>query len=451
MISKDGKYLYSASYDQTIKIWNVKESKESFTLAGHSSCVNSIAISQDGKYLASGSSDQTIKIWNLEEKREEFTLTGHSNVVSSVAISHEGTYLISGSYDKTIKIWNLEEKREEFTLAGHTDSVNSVAISKDGKYLISGSSDLTIKIWNLEEKREDFNIFPSLKSETINNEFSTSLSYLKSNFKLFSSNKRKKFSLFCNSSPIDFDDFLDNDLIITECNKFALFYKQKFLVGLIKFFQSEFLLKTFYTPQNILDSHLQKVFDFYNVFDAVKYQNFNYISPRSSCIVFGQYRYTITHVLCYSGESKNLKTILNDSFILITDILGKSPIFYAIKKKNQECVDILLEFISSLFIEPLIETQRFKASLHAIRNDFSLIIQNSSSQLPEFLKKILLTSAIFFAKIEIKDLPMFNFHNFKNCILTDFLIKKPKNEELQEKDTKIENPVRLQNTAFPIS
>ena len=246
MISKDGKYLYSASYDQTIKIWNLKESKESFTLAGHSSCVNSIAISQDGKYLASGSSDQTIKIWNLEEKREEFTLTGHSNVVSSVAISHEGTYLISGSYDKTIKIWNLEEKREEFTLTGHTDSVNSVAISKDGKYLISGSSDLTIKIWNLEEKREDFNIFPSLKSETINNEFSTSLSYLKSNFKLFSSNKRKKFSLFCNSSPIDFDDFLDNDLIITECNKFALFYKQKFLVGLIKFFQSEFLLKTFF-------------------------------------------------------------------------------------------------------------------------------------------------------------------------------------------------------------
>ena len=146
------------------------------------------------------------------------------------------------------------------------------------------------------------------------------------------------------------------------------------------------------------------------MFDVIKSQNFNNLSPRSSNIVFGQYRYTITHVMCYSGQSKNLNTILNDSFILIADIFGKSPFYYAIKKKHQECVDILLEFISSLLLESNSESMRFKSTMHAMRNDFSLIIQNSSSKLPDFLKNLLVTSNIYFAKVDIKDLPIFHFH-----------------------------------------
>ena len=110
------------------------------------SSIYSVAISQDGKYAISGSNDKTIKVWNLEEKREEFTLTGHSSSVTSVAISKDGKYIISGSSDKTIKIWSLEEKREELTLKGHSFNVNSFAISQDGKYLVSGSSDRTIKV-----------------------------------------------------------------------------------------------------------------------------------------------------------------------------------------------------------------------------------------------------------------------------------------------------------------
>ena len=146
--------------------------------------------------------------------------------------------------------------------------------------------------------------------------------------------------------------------------------------------------------------------------------------------------------MCYSGLSKNLNIILNDSFILITDIFGKSPFYYAIKKKHQECVDILLEFISSLLLESNSESMRFKATMHAMRNDFSLIIQNSSSKLPDFLKNLLITSDIYFAKVEIKDLPIFHFHSIDNPILKEFFI--------QEKKTKIENPIRLQSTAFPV-
>ena len=316
--------------------------------------------------------------------------------------------------------------------------------------MISGSNDTTIKMWNLEEKRKHFNLLPSLKSEIIND--ANPISYLKKKILNSSfSDTRKKFCLLCSLSSIDSEDFSDIDIIFTECNKFALFYKKKSLVGFFQFSQSESLFKNVYSPQNIWDTYFQKCFRFYNVFDAIKYQNFNNLSPRSSGIVFGQYRYTITHVMCYSGLSKNLKTILNDSFILITDIFGKSPFFYAIKKKHQDCVDILLNFISSLFSDSNFDTQRFIATLHAIKNDFSLIIQNSSNKLPGFLKNVLITSEIFFANVEIKDLPLFYFHSFENPILKDFFNQEPNNENSPEKGTKIENPIRLQSTAFPMN
>ena len=155
--------------------------------------------------------------------------------------------------------------------------------------------------------------------------------------------------------------------------------------------------------------------------------------------------------MCYSGLSKILAIILNDSFMLITDVFQNSPFFYAIKQKHQVCVDILLEFISSLFLESYLDSQRFKATLHAMKNDFSLIIQNSSSKLPDFLRNLLVTSDIIFAKVNIKDLPIFHFHAYNNPILKDFFSQTCTNENSQEKETKIENPIRLQKTALPIN
>ncbi|MEG4796631.1 AAA-like domain-containing protein, partial [Microcoleus sp. LAD1_D1] len=151
--SPDGKTLATASDDKTIKLWDLQSQKELATLKGHSDSVNSVAFSPDGKTLATASDDKTIKLWDLQNQKELATLTGHSNSVNSVAFSPDGKTLATASDDKTIKLWNRQSQKPIATLAGYQDSVNSVAFSPDGKTLASASSDKTLKLWSLQTQK----------------------------------------------------------------------------------------------------------------------------------------------------------------------------------------------------------------------------------------------------------------------------------------------------------
>ncbi|MEH2295548.1 MAG: hypothetical protein V7K31_21260, partial [Nostoc sp.] len=124
------------------------------TLKGHSDSVNAVAITPNGQQVISASFDKTLKVWNLATGEELFTLKGHSDSVNAVAITPNGQQVISASFDKTLKVWNLATGEELFTLKGHSDSVNAVAITPNGQQVISASFDKTLKVWNLATGEE---------------------------------------------------------------------------------------------------------------------------------------------------------------------------------------------------------------------------------------------------------------------------------------------------------
>ena len=57
--------LKRASFDSTVKIWNITTGECVHTLGSHKEAIYSVAWSPDGKYLASGSFDHTINVWSL--------------------------------------------------------------------------------------------------------------------------------------------------------------------------------------------------------------------------------------------------------------------------------------------------------------------------------------------------------------------------------------------------
>ncbi len=65
VFSPEGFFLATASSDESIIIWNVKDFKENKALKGHASTVNFISFSHDSKLLISASRDGLIKLWNI--------------------------------------------------------------------------------------------------------------------------------------------------------------------------------------------------------------------------------------------------------------------------------------------------------------------------------------------------------------------------------------------------
>ncbi|CAI7627747.1 unnamed protein product [Penicillium pancosmium] len=146
--SPDGSRLASASYDETVRIWDPATGQSISTLEGHSNGVASIAWSPDGSRLASGSDDETVRIWDPATGQSISILEGHSDEVRSIAWSPDGSRLASGSYDETVRIWDPTTGQSISILEGHSDEVRSIAWSPDGSRLASGSYDETVRIWD---------------------------------------------------------------------------------------------------------------------------------------------------------------------------------------------------------------------------------------------------------------------------------------------------------------
>ena len=117
-------------------------------LEGHHDVVLSTAFSHYGKRLVSGGGDRQARIWDAETGRLERSLSGHSQGVRAVAFSPDDRLIATGSQDKTAKLWDAMSGRLIATLEGHGDAIEALQFTPDGNYLLTGSLDRTVRLWD---------------------------------------------------------------------------------------------------------------------------------------------------------------------------------------------------------------------------------------------------------------------------------------------------------------
>lgn len=146
--------LLSASRDKTLIIWNLTRDESAYglpkrSLHGHSHIVSDCVISSDGAYALSSSWDKTLRLWELSTGNTTRTFVGHTNDVLSVSFSADNRQIVSGSRDRTIKLWNtLGDCKYTITDKGHTDWISCVRFSPNPQnpVIVSCGWDKLVKV-----------------------------------------------------------------------------------------------------------------------------------------------------------------------------------------------------------------------------------------------------------------------------------------------------------------
>ncbi|CAI4226404.1 unnamed protein product [Auanema sp. JU1783] len=143
-----GERLVSGSDDFTMFLWNPAESKQQIArMTGHQQLVNHVMFSPDTRFIASASFDKSIKLWCGRTGKYLSSLRGHVNAVYQISWSADSRLLVSGSADSTLKVWDMRSKRLAYDLPGHASEVFTVDWSPEGTKVASGGKDKVMKLW----------------------------------------------------------------------------------------------------------------------------------------------------------------------------------------------------------------------------------------------------------------------------------------------------------------
>lgn len=149
--------LYSASWDKTLKVWRVTDSKCLESIHAHDDAVNSV-VAGFQCFVFTGSADGTVKMWRRETTFEGKTrhvldrvLLKQENAVTALAVNGSSTAIYCGSSDGLVNVWERDRKNNltrGVPLKGHKLAVLCLAAAKN--MVFSGSADKNVCVWKKE-------------------------------------------------------------------------------------------------------------------------------------------------------------------------------------------------------------------------------------------------------------------------------------------------------------
>lgn len=144
-----GERVLTASYDGTVKMWDVRTDTCVATVGRCSSAVLCMEYDDSTGVLAAAGRDATANIWDIRSGRQMHKLVGHSKWIRSIRMV--GDTVITGSDDWTARMWSISRGTCDAVLACHAGPVLCVEYSKSDRGVITGSSDGLVRFWENED------------------------------------------------------------------------------------------------------------------------------------------------------------------------------------------------------------------------------------------------------------------------------------------------------------
>ena len=105
-------------------------------------CVN---FNPQSSLIASGSFDQSVRIWEVKTGKLVKTIEAHDQPVTSVHFIRDGSIIVSGSHDGSCKIWDTASGQcLKVLIDDKVPAVSFAKFSPNGKFILVATLDSTL-------------------------------------------------------------------------------------------------------------------------------------------------------------------------------------------------------------------------------------------------------------------------------------------------------------------
>ena len=150
--SPDSQTLATAGYDGRVGLFTVDREKGQFFDA-HEGEIASVVFNQNGtRLLSAGIDDKTARIWDITANppTQISAFPAAQDNLSWAAFSPDGRSMVSVGRDPTVDIYSTHDAQLQHRLVGHESTIYRAIFSPDGQQLASVSADATVRLWDLE-------------------------------------------------------------------------------------------------------------------------------------------------------------------------------------------------------------------------------------------------------------------------------------------------------------
>ena len=470
-ITSDSKWAVTGSEDESIRIWNIENGVEVAKLLAHSGTVWGLTITYDDKYIASVGADKKVIIWDLKGRENIQEFTNHTAAVFAATSSRDSRYIITGAQDKNLAVFDLQQMKFVKFLEGHTDTVFSVKVTHDNKFIVSAGADYTVRIWDLAKLEYcykldnkggmiesvslsfddkylamgdranlvniwDFNKKKVLKRFTHHTKWVKNVSFASSGY-IFASASNDNTVRVWNASEERHELLLKGHT--NTVRAVAISNDNRYVISAGE--------DTTIIRWNIKDVERMELSDFGHSLDSFlflsKIKTKDDPSAEYFQSIFGNLRVNLAHFYAYLGYNKQLENALNLGTEIRIDDDGRSPLYYALERCTQSCVDILLRYMVEL---KEANFEKFMNYCLALRNDFEKLLENHSVVLPEYLEAIFYTvrNTVNFG-VPKTAFPMLRYSE-SHDIDESYFLEKPSALNME-----LEKPIQFKTMPFQIS
>ena len=148
-LAPDGRLALTASFDYTLKLWDLERQTVLQTLRGHNGAVTTVAFLADSRHALSGGDDGTLRLWDAAYGQELHSFDAHQGKVSDVALAPERGLAASAGWDGRVRLWSLAERTRLDALEAHDGPLGAVAVAGDGDTVATSGTDGVIRLWAL--------------------------------------------------------------------------------------------------------------------------------------------------------------------------------------------------------------------------------------------------------------------------------------------------------------